>query len=136
MATPIDKFWQHGTAGTGLRKPCFCHQSFHGYRKIGLVNLTYVTGFASPVYKKKPTLIMLQKEEAGHEADRGAESLVSAPRTSLRAVEAVEAVDSTAQNSRMEETSNNCHGEQAGVQKAMALKRYMTRNMFALVFLA
>ncbi|KAG6014108.1 hypothetical protein E4U43_006914 [Claviceps pusilla] len=79
---------------------------------------------------------MLQKEETGHEADRDADSLVSAPRTSLRAVEAVEAVDSTAKNSRMEETSNNFHGEQAGVQKAMALKRYMSRNMFALVFIA
>ncbi|KAG5937468.1 hypothetical protein E4U59_004345 [Claviceps monticola] len=32
--------------------------------------------------------------------------------------------------------TDGCHGEQAGVQKAMALRQYMSRNVFAIVFIA
>ncbi|KAG5924046.1 hypothetical protein E4U42_004760 [Claviceps africana] len=73
---------------------------------------------------------MLQKEETEHEANRDAESPASLPRASSRTV------DCTAKNSGLEETSHDYHGDQAGIQKATALKQYMSRNMFALVFVA
>ncbi|KAG5978788.1 hypothetical protein E4U55_005943 [Claviceps digitariae] len=77
---------------------------------------------------------MLQKEEMEQEEfDRDAVSFVSPPTTSQTSQSAV---DCTAKNGRMDETNDDYRGGQVGVKKAMALKQYMSRNMFTLVFIA
>lgn len=75
---------------------------------------------------------MIQKEETTQERDMVPVSLVSPSTASLRHVDGT---DCMAKNGRTVE-SNEYHGGQVGVQKAMALKQYMSRNVFAVVFVA